>query len=801
MNNINNKYYKYKKNRQKMTIQELNEVGQMEKNINVVLIIPHRNRLDHLKLFIDNLSELSIDSTNQLDIYLIDQNNGDRFNRGLLLNIGYILAKKQKKYVRYIFHDVDIYPNQEILNSYFADIDKNIHYTTSYSQTKYNFDTYFGGVSGFNSESFDKINGFPNNLFGWGGEDDCLYNRSVINKLKIYKYTKKRSYNLPEHEKPSQTEINNKKKINILEDLKNWSSNGIKQFNNLFINVKQISNYEKFLSTYETDLSNDDLESKLIYNFNPIIDKSNEKNYYWFKIDYLAKHTLNGSKIMDRTIIQTHINKKIEKLKKLGVEKYYQHPLNPIYISAIEPLIYWSEIEEKIISTYEAPEKFIDKNIETNTISELSNEIKNLVNDKFLNYWSIYENTSHNLTITDLTNTLKHIFDTYGEILYFRIRNSELVMSYHLYNAHTNINWYKDVIFKNNNVNMPVIETYQQIIDMSQQSYITLRKPNTSKPNNCLVDFESHYYLNGNPISYVNGYKNMLEYMIKCLKIVPDADILINRKDFAFLDSTNLYAYDHLVKKNDTLNFTLPKYWMIGSQSTKKNNLDIQIPSSDEWTTIISMSKSEKINSEQNQIKWSDKQPIAFFRGSSTGCSTKININPRLKLCQLSFEWSKISDKKNLLNVSLSSLAHRIKSYNGQIEIPSKYNKMKYLLGNFVPYEKQLEYKYTFNIEGNAQAYRYPNEFKKNTVILNVKSKYHMWFEQLLVPDRDYIEIDPSYENLFQIIKNLKSNDEMAKQIALNGYNFANKYINKKVIAVYWFFYLYWTNHYTHNMN
>nr|XP_036860637.1 beta-1,4-galactosyltransferase 3-like [Manis javanica] len=36
---------------------------------------------------------------------------------------------------------------------------------------------FFGGVSGLTVEQFRKINGFPNAFWGWGGEDDDLWNR------------------------------------------------------------------------------------------------------------------------------------------------------------------------------------------------------------------------------------------------------------------------------------------------------------------------------------------------------------------------------------------------------------------------------------------------------------------------------------------------------------------------------------------------------------------------------------------------------------------------------------------------
>lgn len=49
--------------------------------------------------------------------------------------------------------------------------------TKVYSYFRLPYAGYFGGVSGLSKKQFLKINGFPNEYWGWGGEDDDIYNR------------------------------------------------------------------------------------------------------------------------------------------------------------------------------------------------------------------------------------------------------------------------------------------------------------------------------------------------------------------------------------------------------------------------------------------------------------------------------------------------------------------------------------------------------------------------------------------------------------------------------------------------
>ena len=111
-------------------------------------------------------------------IFVIEQTEDRRkFNRGQLLNIGFNLAD-QEGYNNFIFHDVDLLPSDE-LKTYYTTVPTSnpIHIAAVWDRYGSN-PKYFGGIVAFSKDMFEKINGYPNNFWGWGGEDDELYNRT-----------------------------------------------------------------------------------------------------------------------------------------------------------------------------------------------------------------------------------------------------------------------------------------------------------------------------------------------------------------------------------------------------------------------------------------------------------------------------------------------------------------------------------------------------------------------------------------------------------------------------------------------
>ena len=99
-----------------------------------------------------------------------------KFNLGLLKNIGFKVAS-DKKEEYFVLSDVDLLPSVQILSDYLRYPDKPIHlgnFGTRYNTKRKNNPDFLGGVISFNRDDYLKCNGYPNNFWGWGGEDNAL---------------------------------------------------------------------------------------------------------------------------------------------------------------------------------------------------------------------------------------------------------------------------------------------------------------------------------------------------------------------------------------------------------------------------------------------------------------------------------------------------------------------------------------------------------------------------------------------------------------------------------------------------
>lgn len=143
-----------------------------------IILIPYRDRQTHLEYFLNKSYPLLNEKNNNLEILIVEQNFGKKFNRGLMINIGYHYYNNEDYY--YITQDVDVNPIlEESFDMYNYNLKKNEIYAI------YSDENTLGGLVKFKGSDYKNINGFPNDFWGWGCEDKELLNRAEFKNINI----------------------------------------------------------------------------------------------------------------------------------------------------------------------------------------------------------------------------------------------------------------------------------------------------------------------------------------------------------------------------------------------------------------------------------------------------------------------------------------------------------------------------------------------------------------------------------------------------------------------------------------
>ena len=152
----------------------------MKKRNKLGVIVPYRGRYDHLIQFKNHIQKYLKFKKIDSELIVIEQDGEKTFNRGKLLNIGFKYAQVLEcDYV--VFHDVDMLP----IDADYSYSDIPLHLATNFTTKRIVFDDYFGGVTIFPTEIFEQINGYSNEYWGWGYEDNDLLYRCKINGIPL----------------------------------------------------------------------------------------------------------------------------------------------------------------------------------------------------------------------------------------------------------------------------------------------------------------------------------------------------------------------------------------------------------------------------------------------------------------------------------------------------------------------------------------------------------------------------------------------------------------------------------------
>jgi N-terminal domain of galactosyltransferase/N-terminal region of glycosyl transferase group 7 len=145
------------------------------------IIIPYRNRLAHLMHLVPHLENIL--QPYRFRFMVIEQADERAFNRGALLNVGFSLIEHCGSCV--CFHDVDLVPIDD--SKLYQPAPQTTHLAGCVEQFNFAlpYPEYMGGVLMSTASEFRQVNGFSNEYWGWGGEDDELFARFQLASLPI----------------------------------------------------------------------------------------------------------------------------------------------------------------------------------------------------------------------------------------------------------------------------------------------------------------------------------------------------------------------------------------------------------------------------------------------------------------------------------------------------------------------------------------------------------------------------------------------------------------------------------------
>jgi hypothetical protein len=149
----------------------------------LAVIVPVRDREEHLLVFSYIFVSLMKRQNIKGRIFVIEQVDRRSFNRAKLFNIGWHLT--QQEYDYHCFHDVDTVPADSTIDYSYPSKPRHLAVNVEKHGWGLPYPSFVGGVICLNREDFIKVNGFSNNFWGWGGEDDDFGNRIRLAGLSL----------------------------------------------------------------------------------------------------------------------------------------------------------------------------------------------------------------------------------------------------------------------------------------------------------------------------------------------------------------------------------------------------------------------------------------------------------------------------------------------------------------------------------------------------------------------------------------------------------------------------------------
>ena len=150
----------------------------------LAIIVPYRDRKQHLDQFVPHMRAYfardKLDKDIDYRVLIVEQEAGLPFNRGALTNAGFLLAEAQSDYC--CFHDIDYLPiwadyspaDRPTPIVWYGAEERPIAPSRTNLVAKHNLDLFFGGALIVPNSIYRAVNGYSNDYWGWGYEDEDI---------------------------------------------------------------------------------------------------------------------------------------------------------------------------------------------------------------------------------------------------------------------------------------------------------------------------------------------------------------------------------------------------------------------------------------------------------------------------------------------------------------------------------------------------------------------------------------------------------------------------------------------------
>ena len=152
----------------------------------VALIVPYRNRRRILEQFLFHTHKIL--QRQQLDyrVYVCEQADNKTFNKGIVMNGCFKeILRAQPDIDCVIMHDVDLLLIDDRNMYSCPKFPRHLSVAIDKFQFYLPYAALVGGALAMRREHFLLVNGYSTNYWGWGGEDDDMYERIVNKHLKL----------------------------------------------------------------------------------------------------------------------------------------------------------------------------------------------------------------------------------------------------------------------------------------------------------------------------------------------------------------------------------------------------------------------------------------------------------------------------------------------------------------------------------------------------------------------------------------------------------------------------------------